>query len=167
MVQRLLWQKHGSTEPSTSAGIFSVPGPEQSTYATLARNDSARYNHPRFCFSSGYYDHVKITGVCREQNKALVIRGWIRLRLHTASLAAAERGLVAANTCSTAGRAEATTHEGQAAAENAEVVTGRNETKEEEADRKVASAAKSKREGGGVSWMARRMITAVRAISSE
>ncbi|CAM9376100.1 unnamed protein product [Scytosiphon promiscuus] len=99
---------------------------------------------------------LMITRLCRERDKNLVLRGWVRLRLNTASSPAAEGGATAANVSRTVSRADATKLPG--ATVSTDVVEERNRAKEE-VDCKVASV--SERAEEDMSWRTRRATTAI------
>lgn len=80
-----------------------------------AHADSSSHN-TYLCF----HLTVKIAGVSRNKNRALVFRGWSRLCLHAASLSAAEGASSSATAAARAARAEAMETEATAAAEKAE-----------------------------------------------
>ncbi|CAM9574872.1 unnamed protein product [Pylaiella littoralis] len=63
---------------------------------------------------------LKVTRVCGERDRALISRGWSRLCVHAASVAAAEGGSTAATAVARAARAETMEKEAEKAAKKAE-----------------------------------------------
>lgn len=68
---------------------------------------------------AAFYLYIKIAGIGRNRDRALVFRGWSRFCLHAASLSTAEGASAAATATARAARAEAMEAEATAAAEKA------------------------------------------------